>query len=238
MRKIYMILISLTLCTFTSGCATTTVHSVSDASSIHSISIVTAIRDTLTMQYIGYIDTNRYVVPVDWGIRKQMDDSLRNNLGGKYEIQESQKDITNDIIVGKNKNRDDLLPADDSLVVDTAKKNLTSGQVDAIIVVFDTEGATYRYRKGGPDFPYYIGMFYKIYVLDGKTFEIKGKEWGSIYRDRVINKYDQPSIDIDLGWRGETYDNVPNSTKDTIRKGVSDLINRSIPFTLKRLNLI
>jgi hypothetical protein len=112
------------------------------------------------------------------------------------------------------------------------------GQVDAIIVLADKDGALYSYRVGGPDYPYYVGYMYKVFVYDGRTLERIGLEWGSIPRKRPILAYDNPAIDVDIGWRGEPYATLPARTKEFLRRAEYELIDRSAAFTLGRLHLL
>jgi hypothetical protein len=55
--------------------------------------------------------------------------------------------------------------------------------------------------------------------------------YGSIPRNRPLLPYDNPAVDIDIGWRGEPYATLPPRTKDFLRRSVYDLINRSFRGT-------
>jgi len=65
------------------------------------------------------------------------------------------------------------------------------------------------------------------------------RQWyGSIPRNRPLLPYDNPAVDIDIGWRGEPYATLPPRTKDFLRRSVYDLIDRSAAFTLSCLHLL
>jgi hypothetical protein len=68
-----------------------------------------------------------------------------------------------------------------------------------------------------------------------------GNDYGSAPRksSNLLIDYDNPAIDIDIGWRGESYASLPDSTKSLIRNDIYELIDISAPFTLRnRLHLI
>ncbi len=110
------------------------------------------------------------------------------------------------------------------------------------MVAVDRGGALYHAQgaPGGGDYPFYIGYLYVIYVFDGNSLALMGHDFGSIYRKRLgFNEYDNAAIDVDLGWRGEPYGSLPAEKKNFLRRGLYDLIDRSVPFTLKdRLHFV
>jgi hypothetical protein len=229
--KMALIFLALLL----TSCATP-VSAVKNTSKIHSVAVVAAVQDLLTMEYKGWLDVNKEDIAVDWELRKRLADSVTAALADTYEIKTLAEDPAPLLIDATRSIRGSNFIGPTDVVVEQVRKHVSPGQADAVLVVVDTSGALYHYQKGpGGDFPFYVGYFYIVFVFDGNTLALLGHQYGSIYRKRSLglNEYDNPAIDVDIGWRGEPYASLALAKKEYLRRSVYELIDRSVPFTLK-----
>src|SRR5690349_15385516 len=174
------------------------VRPVDDAGRIRTVAVVAGVNDIMTMRYTGHWTTERENVPVDWGLRDRVGERFTEVLRKRYEVRKIDPDISAAVAEATLPTRGSNFSGPDEAVARVVK-TITPGQVDAIVVIADRDGALYSYRVGGPDFPYYVGFMYHVYVYDGRTLERIGKEYGSIPRNRPLLPYDNPAIDIDIG---------------------------------------
>jgi hypothetical protein len=214
------------------------VRPVDDPGWIRTVAVVSGVNDIMTMRYTGHWTGGREDVPVEWGLRDRMRERFTEALRERYEVRKLDRDVSAAVAEATLPTRDSNFTGPDD-AVDRVVKTLAPGQVDAIVVIADRHGALYSYRVGGPDFPYYVGYMYDVYVYDGRTLERIGKESGSVYRNRLgFSSYDNAATDVDIGWRGEPYATLPDRKKDFLRRAVYDLIDRSAAFTLGRLHML
>jgi hypothetical protein len=223
-----------------SGCVTV-VGTVANRDRIRTIAVVSAVHDTVTMRYRGLLSSHQEDAPVDWALRKRLDDRLVTTLAQTYQVKKLNEDLVPIISKETESTRGNGFAFPESKVMELVKNNTKPGQVDTIVVVFDTDGAMYTCCAGGGDYPFYAGFMYRVLVMDGTTFTLLGNDFGRVPRRQstLIVDYDNPAIDIDIGWRGEQYASMAPSMKNTIRDDVYALIDQSVPFTLRnRLHLI
>lgn len=231
MKIIHSLLLALVL----TGCATI-VHPVDNTKNIRTVAVIVAAQDMLTLTYVGWLQVKHEDVSVDWGIPQRLTDRMKSELGSSYEVKSLRESPDAALLAATKDLRGDGFADAGSHMIDFVKTSVGKGQVDAIVAVAETSGASYKYAAGGgPDYPFYIAYMYRVMVFDGHTLEPIASEFGSIYRKRPlgINEYDNPAVDVDLRWRGEPYASMSETTREHIRAGVYYLIDQSVPFTLR-----
>lgn len=232
----------LTFLLFILGACASINSPVADRNKIRTIAVVSAVHDTVTLVYAGILTSHAEDVPVDWALRERLKDRLVSTLARTYQVRSLNENLAPMVSAATMFGRNNGFSFPASRVVELVKSHTKPGQVDAIVVAFDTEGAMYRccFGGGGVD-PRYVGFMYQVLVIDGKTFALLGSEAGGIARrgSTLLINYDLPAVDVDIGWRGEASSAMTPIMMNTIHYYLYGLIDESVPFTLRnRMHLI
>jgi hypothetical protein len=229
-----------------SGCATPTVAP-EKAARIKSVAVLTAVPEHLQWEFIGLlVFFNRSdTVPVDWRFNDHVAAKAAAELAAKFQVKRVEYDrekLSNQLVV---RNLVDVI-ASEARVGEVVKSLVRAGEVDAYVVVRrasieDLIGRSYErlegfglYKRGA-----YVAPFAMLHVevIDGNSFEILASSMMRLPEPSAFGIH-LPSYEfVDRSWWRDSFAEMSDQEKERLRKAIIGLIDKSLPFTFRRIGL-
>jgi hypothetical protein len=223
LTRLVAIVLSLAL----AGCATPRSMDRGKVEKIKSVAIAAVSDDTLSVETAR---GTQKVLPA-WSINALVLEQLRETLKDRYEVRLLPYD-TSPLVDARSSNDRTLgRPTDFTRAL---KKMVRPGLADAIVIWDKDAGIGFGNDRWGLE----VNAWYTVDVFDGHTLEPIGEHYGRHPDWRSILGDSVPYRQVKLPWSGERYEAMSPLLRQDINAAVCEVIVKSIPYTLAKLNLV
>ena len=219
--------------------------STSEFDRIHTITIVSALGDTVDMQTQGTsFDYADYKLRTDWSLDVQVQDYVTHALQSRFTIKKSAVDPQIFANIKSDISTTPLSQAEDRIAALPVKPN-----VDAIVVVLPYPTDSTGYVSPGFDVTYgvpflfndgttWVAVTYEVYVLDAKTGQMIDYGSGKIPASNMLSGHSPPWAQCSNSMWADSEDKLSADQKTRIRTELWSLLTRSLPYALSGANLV
>jgi hypothetical protein len=223
------------------------------ASAIKTVGIIVAMRDEIHLTTIGHIvfqnqDTIESVPT--WDLDDSMRDKFGAQLGKRYDVRPVTADkaafapgkvyypMTTNLFTAN------ALPSP----IEAIRASASPQGLDAYLIVTPS-GTLYGTTnvvvpgvgllKGTAPFfsrAYYVHALYRVLVIDGHDGKVIGDV--NVVREGFMQTMRGPNREVDASWWADTLDEMSPQQRERLQSAVKEVIDQSVPATLRALKLI